>query len=119
MSGPIDRLALLPMLKPRRYVTRYHSRRTTDEGTGSTLATRRFMSRLMAAKRPSRFSSRIARPHRRRIGALLNIPRHLFSEAAAATGRKLSSCNLDVMLDFGTNAGLEIQRFSSPRLITD
>jgi hypothetical protein len=57
------------------------------------LAKRRFASRSIQAKRPSRFSVSAGFetvPEGRRCFALLNIPRHLFSEATAAaraTGR--------------------------------
>jgi hypothetical protein len=57
-------------------------------------ATRPFVSRFMPAKRPSRFSSEAdldTMPEERRRFALLNIPRHLFSEAIAATARRAPS----------------------------
>jgi hypothetical protein len=60
----------------------------------STLATRPFVSRFIRARKPSKFSSEAdfeTVPEERRRFALINIPRHLFSEATAAAARRAAN----------------------------
>jgi hypothetical protein len=66
----------------------------TGDATRLNLATRRFVSRFMPVKRPSEIfieaDFETLAEERRRF-ALLNIPRHLFSEATAATARRAAN----------------------------
>ena len=67
------------------------------DATRLTLAMRRFASRFFPAKRLSRFLSRPISetlPEGRRRFAILNIPRHLFSEATGAAARRRANTRL-------------------------
>ena len=65
-----------------------------DDDTKLSSATRPYVSRFTPPKRPSRIFIEAdfeKLPEKRRRFAILNIPRHLFSEATAAAARRAAN----------------------------